>query len=120
MNYLAQAQGQLNIIGTKISPPTGGYGGAQTGIVALISNLLRLAFAAAGILAFINFIIAGFQYMNAGGDAKALTAAWARIWQSLLGLFIIVTSFALISLISYLMFGSADFILNPKIYGPGN
>jgi hypothetical protein len=115
---LAQATAK-DIIGTKIDPPTGGYGGATTGVVSLLTNILRLAFAAAGIFAFINFIIAGFQYMTAGGDSKAMSAAWARIWQSLLGLLIVVISFALASLISYLMFGNANAILNPKIYGPG-
>ncbi|MCJ7826541.1 hypothetical protein MUP56_02920 [Patescibacteria group bacterium] len=115
MKLLAAA----DLWGPKISPPTGGYGGAERGIVALLTNVLRLAFAAAGIFAFINFIIAGYQYMSAGGDAKALNAAWSRIWQSLVGLLIIVMSFALISLISYLMFGEAGFILNPKVYGPG-
>jgi len=119
MKFLAAATAD-NPLGTKISPPTGGYGGAEGGIVLLLGNILRLAFAAAGIFAFINFIIAGYQYMSAGGDSKALGAAWARIWQSLVGLLIIVTSFALISLISYLMFGDAGFILNPKVYGPGN
>ncbi len=114
MKVLAQ-----NIIGTKISPPTGGYGGAETGVVALLSNILRLVFVAAGIFALINFIIAGFQYMTAGGDSKAMGAAWSRIWQSLLGLVIIVLSFALASLVGYIMFGDAGFILNPKVYGPG-
>jgi len=119
MRFLAAATTK-SIIGTKISPPTGGYGSAETGIVMLLSNVLRLVFAAAGIFAFINFIIAGYQYMSAGGDSKALNAAWGRIWQSLLGLLIVVLSFALASLVSYLMFGRADAILNPKVYGPGN
>ena len=118
MKLLAAAS-STNIIGTKISPPTGGYGGAEGGIVLLLTNVLRLAFAAAGIFAFINFIIAGYQYMTAGGDSKALGAAWARIWQTLVGLLIIVLSFAIASLIGYLMFGDANFILNPKVYGPG-
>jgi len=118
MKLLAEASG-TNIIGTKITPPTGGYGGAESGIVLLLTNILRLAFAAAGIMALINFIIAGYQYMNAGGDSKALSSAWARIWQSFVGLLIIVLSFALASLIGYLMFGDAGFILNPKVYGPG-
>jgi hypothetical protein len=117
MKFLAQASA-TNPIGTKISPPTGGYGGAEQGVVLLLTNVLRLAFAAAGIFAFINFIIAGFQYMGAGGDAKALNAAWSRIWQSLVGLVIIVMSFALASLIGYILFGDAGFILNPKVYGP--
>lgn len=119
MKFLA-LESASDMIGTKITPPTGGYGGAQEGIVLLLTNILRLAFAAAGIFAFINFIIAGFQYMTAAGDSKKLSAAWARIWQSLIGLVIIVLSFAFASLIGYVLFGDAGFILNPKVYGPGD
>lgn len=89
-----------------------------TGITLFLTNILRLVFVGAGIYAFLNLVIAGFQYMSAGGDTKLLAAAWARIWQSLMGLVIIVGSFALAALFGYLIFGDPGFILNPKIYGP--
>lgn len=94
------------------------YGSLGPGVTQFFTNILRLVFVGAGIYAFLNLIVAGFQYMTAGGDAKALTAAWNRIWQTLLGLVIIVGSFALAALFGYLVFGRADFILNPKVYGP--
>lgn len=108
-----------DIIGS-ISNPVKSYGNVteSTGFVAFFSNVLRLVFVVAGIYAFINLIIAGFQYMTAGGDSKAMNAAWSRIWQSLLGLIIIVGSFALAALIGAVVFGDAGFILRPKIYGP--
>lgn len=99
--------------GTSFKP----YGGLS-GFGLLFSNILRLVFVGAGIFALINFLVAGFQYMSSGGDAKALTAAWNRIWLSLVGLIIIVGSFALASLFGYLIFGDAGFILSPKLYGP--
>lgn len=111
-----------NIIGT-VPNPLPAYGDVSNqggGIVGLLSNILRLVFVGAGIYALVNLIIAGFQYMTAGGDAKILTAAWNRIWQTLLGLIIIVGSFALAALFGYLIFGDAGYILNPVIYGPGN
>lgn len=98
------------------------YGDVTTqgkGFALFFSNILRLVFVAAGIYALVNLITAGYQYMTAGGDTKALAAAWARIWQTLLGLVIIVGSFALSALFGYLIFGDAGFILNPKVYGPG-
>lgn len=104
------------IVGTVTNPLV--YGNVTQGLVPFFTNLIRLMFVGAGIYAFLNFIIAGYQYMSAGGDTKALSAAWARIWQSLLGLVIIVGSFALAALFGYLIFGDAGFILKPVIYGP--
>lgn len=92
--------------------------GSPGGLVLFFTNILKLTFIVAGIWAFLNFIIAGFQYMTAGGDTKSLTNAWGRIWQSLLGMVIIVGSFALAMLMGQLFFGDPMYILNPKIYGP--
>ena len=89
------------------------------GIGLFITNILRIFFVVAGVYALFNFLIAGFQYMTAAGDTKALDKAWARIWQSLLGLILIVGSFAIMAIFGQLVFGRPDFILNPKIYGPG-
>lgn len=108
-----------DIVGTVTNPLPKAYQGiASGGLILFLTNILRLVFVVAGIYAFLNLVVAGFQYMNAGGDAKALTAAWDRIWQSLLGLVLVVGSFALAALIGYLLFGDAGFILSPKIYGP--
>ena len=89
------------------------------GLNLLLGNVLRLFFVVAGIIAFFNFIIAGFQYMMAAGDSKKLQEAWDRIWQSLLGLILVVGSFAIASIFSYLIFGNAAFMLQPQIFGPG-
>lgn len=88
------------------------------GLILFFTNVIRLLFVVAGIWAFVNLILAGFGYMTAGGDSKKLTAAWDRIWQTLMGLVIIVGSFVIISIASYILFGSADFILHPQLYGP--
>lgn len=114
------AQGN-DIIGSVKNPlpaPYQNLTGAQGGLLLFFSNVLRLVFVVAGIFAFLNFIVAGFTYMNAGGDSKSLESAWARIWQSLVGLLIVIGSFAMAALLGQLFFGDAGFILNPKIYGP--
>jgi hydrogenase-4 membrane subunit HyfE len=109
----------FNVVGTIKNPLTKwGTVNSQMGIVLFFTNVIRLVFVAAGIYALVNFIIAGYQYMSAGGDSKQLTAAWARIWQTLLGLIIIVSSFALAGIIGFLFFGDATYILKPVIYGP--
>lgn len=114
-----------DLIGTITNPMPAAYknltGTTSTsgGLILFFTNILRLVFVVAGIYAFINFIIAGFQYMTAGGDTKMLDSAWSRIWQSLLGLVLVVGSFALAALFSQLIFNNPGFILNPQIYGPG-
>jgi hypothetical protein len=114
----------LDVVGTKIKNPlptayqnvVGTNGG---GLMVFLTNVLRLIFVVAGIYAFLNFIIAGFQYMSAAGDSKALSAAWDRIWQSFIGLIVIIASFALAALMGQLLFNNPQFILNPVLYGPG-
>ncbi len=120
MNYIQVLADASSVIGTVTNPMNASYGSYNTGIIALLTNVLRLIFSVTGAFAFFNIIIAGYQYMTAAGDAKALTAAWARIWQSLIGLVILIGSFVLAALFGYLIFGDPGFMLNPKIYGPGN
>ncbi|MFH0863775.1 MAG: hypothetical protein V1858_01650 [Candidatus Gottesmanbacteria bacterium] len=107
----------LGLFGT-VTPPTP-YGSAFSGLVPFLNNTLRLIFLIAGLYTLLNLIIAGFGFMTAGGDSKAIENAWAKIWQSLVGLIIIVSSFLLAAIFGYLIFHDASAILNPRIYGPG-
>jgi len=108
-----------SIIG-QITPPPGisKYGEEPAGLGMLLNNVLRLIIVVAGIFALFNFILAGYSFMSAAGDPKKVELAWAKIWQSMIGLLIIVASFALAALVGQLMFGKYDAILNPVIYGP--
>ena len=101
-----------------------GYAGdiksGNFGLIVLLTNILRLLFVLAGLYAFFNIILAGFGYISAGGDSKNISSAWAKIWQSLLGLLIIVCSFVLAAIFGQILFGRFDAILNPTLYGPGD
>ncbi len=112
------AQDATSIVGKvtndQIAPAYRGIGG----LTVFLTNILRLVFVVAGLFAFFNLILAGFQFMSAGGDSKAIEKAMSKIWQSLIGLILVVGSFALAALFGYLLFGDAGFILNPKIYAP--
>ena len=91
--------------------------GAEAGLA--IGNLLNLVFKSliviAGVYALFNLIFAGYAFMSAGDDAKKVAGAWAKIWQSLLGLAIAAGSFVLAAIFGQLIFGQWDFIINPKI-----
>ncbi|OGG09500.1 hypothetical protein A2154_02265 [Candidatus Gottesmanbacteria bacterium RBG_16_43_7] len=114
---------QDDIIGTITNPLQDSYGDfaggtSGGGFIGLFTNIVRIIFVVAGVYSLVNLIIAGFQYMTAAGDSKALGAAWARIWQTLAGLVIIVASFTISAVFGYLLFGDPTFILRPRLCGP--
>lgn len=103
----------LNIFGA-ISPPAGVTPGVE-GLGNLVGMVLRLLVIVAGIWALFNFIIAGYQFINAGGDSKAVASAWARIWQSLVGIIIVAASFLFAAIIGQIFFGDPGAILSPQL-----
>ena len=113
------AEGAADIIGT-INNPLPYAGVKEGGLIVFFSNILRFVFVVAGAYALINLILAGFAYMTAGGDAKAVSKAWDKIWQTLLGLAIIAGSFVIAAIIGFILFKDPMFMLNPTIYGPSN
>jgi len=100
--------------------PAGWEAGHPSGLIVLFNNVLHLLIVAGGIYALLNFIIAGYSFMSASNDPKKIDLAWAKIWQSMVGLLIIAVSFVLAALIGKLLFGSTRAILEPEIYGPLN
>jgi len=90
------------------------------GMVSLANRIFKIVIVGAGIYAFINIIVAGYEFLGAGGDAKKVEAAWKRIWQSLLGLAFVAGSFVLAAIFGWLIFKDPTAILNPKIYGPND
>jgi len=100
-----------------------GYGtfdSPRGGIIGFASNLIMLVMVLAGIWSLLNIIFAGFNYITQSTNPEAIANANKQIYMSLLGLVIIVGSFALAGILGYLLFGDASAILSPIIYGPGS
>lgn len=95
---------------------TGETGGI--GLILFISRLIRLFTIVGGILVMINLLYAGWIYISSMGDSSAHEKAVNTMVYSVLGLAIIVGSYAVAALIGLIFFGDATFILNPKICGP--
>lgn len=107
--------------GTIKNPlPASSYGNVDTGLPLFITNVIKLIFAAAGLFAFFNLLLAGFYYITSGGDSKKIEAASYSINMSLIGLVVMVAAGAITGIVSYLLFGSATAILAPSITGPGS
>lgn len=90
-------------------------GGEGIGIGNLLNLVLRLMIVGAGIYALFNFILAGYSFLSAGDDPKKIEAAWAKIWQTALGLAVAAGAFVLAAIFGYLIFGDVNFILNPQL-----
>jgi hypothetical protein len=86
-----------------------------TSLVKLLNLGLNIILIVAGLFTLINFIMAGFQYMTAGGDAKKVGEAQTKIMFTAIGLAIVVIAPVLASIVGYVMFGRWDAILNPCI-----
>jgi hypothetical protein len=93
-------------------------GDGGIGILVFLSRFIQLIFVLAGIWVMFNFIIAGFIYMSAEGDAAATGKVKNKITMSVIGLVIIVSSYAIASVLGLIFFGDPNFILNPTISGP--
>jgi hypothetical protein len=106
-----------NPFGT-IHPPAAlqKFGTVDTGALGNLTTLIfRLMIVGGGIYAVFNIIIAGYTFLSAGDDSKKMEGAWAKIYQSFIGLAFIAGSFVLAAIVGRILFGSFDSILNPQI-----
>ncbi|SRR5258708_7096946 len=109
-----------NIFGTVNAPPgvskfsTGTNG---EGLIVFASNLIKLITIIAGLFGLFNIISAGYTFLSSEGSPKAAEEAGNKLFMSLIGLIIIVGSFAITAIVSLILFGDATYILNPKIPG---
>ncbi len=85
------------------------------GLFEFISIIIRLASTVAGLLFLMQIIMAGFGYLSASGDEKKVTAAWDKIWQSLIGLGIVAGAFIIVAVVERI---TGIKITNPDIPSP--
>jgi TRAP-type C4-dicarboxylate transport system permease small subunit len=72
-----------------------GFGSIQE----VITTIIRIAFAAAGLIAGAYLIVGGYRYMTSSGNQEAAEGAKATIVNSIIGLIIIFASFLIVNYI---------------------
>lgn len=110
----------------KISPPPGvadydaqaAIAGVDIGLILFLSNLIRLITIVGGLFVMVNMIYAGWIYLSSSGDKGAHEKVVNTVTFSVIGLAIIVGSYAIAGVVGMIFFGDATFILSPKICGP--
>ncbi|BCX14434.1 MAG: hypothetical protein KatS3mg088_117 [Patescibacteria group bacterium] len=107
----------LQIFGPINSPEAlSKFGSVEGGAIGKLLNLIiRTLIVGAGIYALINLVLAGYAFISAGDDPKKVAGAWAKIWQTLLGLAVAAGAFVLAAIFGYLLFGNPQFLLKPSI-----
>ena len=87
------------------------------GVGQLINLFIYILIEGAGIFALFNLILDGYAFLSAGDDPKKVAGAWAKIWQSILGLAVAAGSIILAAIFGLLIFGDANALLKPIIPG---
>lgn len=105
----------------RVSPPPGvaNYsGGTLGGLQLFVSVIVKTLIVFASVYAFINILLAGYDFMSAGGNPEKIAKAWAKIWQTLLGLLIAAASFVLAAIFGQLIFRDPNALLQLRIFTP--
>lgn len=109
----------MNPFGT-IAPPPGvsSFGGGLSGIAVFLTVIIRTLIMIAGIYALLNMIFAGYSFLSGAGDPKRIQDAWAKIWQSIVGLMVSAGAVLFAALLGLLLFRDADALLQLRVFGP--
>lgn len=104
--------------GTGLDVPA--YNGSVqgSGLIIILTTLVRTSIIAAGLFTFFNLIMAGYGFLSAGGDAKAVGKAWEKIYMSLIGLLVSAGAVLLAAVFGWLIFGDPTAITSPQIFTP--
>lgn len=80
--------------------------------VSYFITLWNVVISIGGLIVLVFFAWGSLEWITAEGDASKIQKARARITQAVIGLVLLVSSFTIISFISYLFFGENFSILN--------
>lgn len=94
-------------------------GGDSIGLLIFISNLIKVGTVVAGIWVMFNIIFAGWMYITSSGDSAVHGKVKDQITNSVIGLIVMIAAYTIIAMIGLLLFGRADYFLNPTIPTPG-
>ena len=122
---LAQATNPIDLGG--FTPPTDAFSvdsatdevAAVNNLELMISNVVGFLTVFAGLFFIIQFVMASFSWVTSGGDSGKLQKARDKMVQGVLGLIIIISSYALIGLIGNIIgldlvnIGDQILLLNP-------
>jgi hypothetical protein len=108
-----------SLFGPVNAPPgVSSYSGGINGVSTFLNIILKTLIVGAGIYAAFNLVIAGYAFISAGDDPKAIAGAWAKIWQTAIGVLVAAGSLVLAAIFGQLIFGDPGAFLQVRIFTP--
>lgn len=109
----------MNPFGTVAPPPgVSNFGPGLSGLPVFLTVILRTLVMVAGIYSLLNFMFAGYTFLSGAGDPKKVQDAWAKIWQTIIGLVVVAASFLLAALLGFFLFRDPYALLRIRVFGP--
>jgi lysylphosphatidylglycerol synthetase-like protein (DUF2156 family) len=78
----------------------------STNLVSTVSLVIRWALGFVGVVVFVIFLLAGFEYATAGGDEAKASTATKRMVNAIIGLIIIFFAFVISNTVLSFIFGT--------------
>lgn len=92
----------LFVVHAQFNVPEAGQTGLpnDTSISGIVTRIIQILLAVAGLIAVIFLIVGGFRYITAGGNEETAEAAKKTITNAIIGIVIIILSFVIVRVIS--------------------
>mgnify|MGYP001601855517 CR=1 FL=1 len=87
-------------------------------LILFANNIMKVMIYGSMIIAVVNLLVSGIQFMSSSGNPELIKTASSRIWISLLGLVVAAASLVIAGVLGVIFFGDAKAIITPTIYGP--
>jgi hypothetical protein len=98
MPFAVYAQEPVNS-GLQAVGKAGGIAGGETDIIVIIGRIINIALGFLGIVLLVILLYAGYEWMTSGGDPAKVDSAKTRIRNAVIGLVIIMMSFAIVNFV---------------------
>jgi len=72
---------------------------AQEALGAVITNIVQFLLLIVGIIAFVMFVVAGFQYLTAGGNEETVEKARTTMINTIIGIVVIAIAYIIVRFI---------------------